>query len=138
MTNTLLASWQIYKKTSSSISYFKYVGITSDEILQKDIQNLSIRAKSIFLDIFFSVKNRANNINDENLIDRLIVEIDFSQYARSYKSKILKEFNDINLISKIGKDKYIVNVCYINPYNSEQMKLLVNQMMLADYEFRNF
>jgi len=132
MTKSLLASWQMYKKTRIHTTYFKYVSITKDSVLLGQLDKLSPKAQRVLQMQILKQMNRANNINEDNLVSLLIVELDLTDYTRQYKNRILKELKDINLISKVEGDTYVVNVAYINPFNDSQTREFVKQMMLTD------
>lgn len=129
---SLIASWQMYKKTRTNTTYFKYVSLTTDKTLLANLSGLRPSSKDILFDKILPQLNRANHVKDDNLVERLTIELDFGNVTRQYKSKMLKELKDINLLTKVKGDTYVINVAYINPFNDSQTREFIKQMMLTD------
>lgn len=137
MENLLIDSWQIYKNVGMHSTYFKYIQITNDQTLLDNINSLSVTARDILYNQILPQLNRANRMKNENLVNRIVITIDYPWNSRFQKSRLLKEFYERNILAKCKipkrKNCFVVNIAYFNPFNAEQTKEFIQQMAKADY-----
>lgn len=124
----LILLGQMYKKTGKTHNFHSYINVTSDPELLENLNKLSPRATELVWEMVSQLK-RANSIEDDQLIDRFIVQIewDSKDYNRAYRARMLNELYDINLITKVGNREYLMNPLYFNCLTHSQLNILLQQ-----------
>ena len=129
--------YQMYEKDldHKMSTNFDYVGLTNRPDLVAKLMGLSHPALKVVLAAISQMQMRPFG-SPKELMSILEVSFDWANLNmtdRGYRSRVVKELREINFMHKMAKNKYLVNLWYVNVFTKTQHEAIVAEVALMRY-----
>lgn len=129
--------YQMYEKDldHKMSTPFDYVGLTNRPDLVAKLMGLSPAALKVVLAAVTQMQMRPFGSPKELMS---ILEVSFNwqhlnMTDRGYRSRIMKELREINFMERVAKNRYVVNLWFVNVFTKTQHEAIVAELGMMRY-----